>query len=120
MFAMLLSVLTVTAWPTAVFERALLAYNATDADIDSNLQRAYQSLRLNRRQTSFDPTAQLISTTGQYAFRPPNFDLGDVRGNCPGLNALANHGYIPHNGVATTAQFADACFKGMSDGSRHC
>ena len=38
---------------------------------------------------------------------------GDARGMCPGLNALANHGYLPHNGVATIAQFIDATFKGF-------
>jgi len=30
---------------------------------------------------------------------------GDARGECPGLNAMANHGYLPHNGVATIQQF---------------
>ncbi|KAF2086698.1 hypothetical protein K490DRAFT_44011 [Saccharata proteae CBS 121410] len=33
---------------------------------------------------------------------------GDARGMCPGLNAMANHGYLPHNGVATIQQFIDA------------
>jgi hypothetical protein len=28
----------------------------------------------------------------------------DQRGPCPGLNTLANHGYIPRNGIATVAQ----------------
>lgn len=28
----------------------------------------------------------------------------DMRGPCPGLNTLANHGYIPRNGIATPAQ----------------
>lgn len=31
----------------------------------------------------------------------PDYDAGDVRGPCPGLNTLANHGYLPRNGVAT-------------------
>lgn len=38
--------------------------------------------------------------TGAHTFAPPNFDAGDQRGPCPGLNALANHNYLPHNGVA--------------------
>jgi len=29
---------------------------------------------------------------------------GDLRGQCPGLNAAANHGFIPHNGILTTDQ----------------
>lgn len=44
-----------------------------------------------------------ITVTGEHAFRPPNFEKGDERGPCPGLNALANHGYIPHNGVVSVS-----------------
>ncbi|KAL6707356.1 hypothetical protein ACN47E_004135 [Coniothyrium glycines] len=29
---------------------------------------------------------------------------GDLRGQCPGLNAAANHKFIPHNGIVTIAQ----------------
>ena len=29
------------------------------------------------------------------------------------MNTLANHGYLPHNGVATIAQFIDATYKGF-------
>jgi hypothetical protein len=28
------------------------------------------------------------------------------------LNALANHGYLPHNGIGTLDQFIDATMKG--------
>ena len=51
---------------------------------------------LEKRQgpfTTFDPVAQRISTSGQYAWAPPG--PNDIRGPCPGLNALANHGYYP-------------------------
>lgn len=37
--------------------------------------------------------------TGRHKFVPPDFEAGDQRGPCPGLNALANHNYIPHDGV---------------------
>lgn len=50
----------------------------------------------------FNAAAQRISTTGANAFVPPG--PGDIRGPCPGLNSLANHNYIPHNGVTTFAQ----------------
>ncbi|MCJ1451366.1 hypothetical protein MMC28_001702 [Mycoblastus sanguinarius] len=53
-----------------------------------------------KRQVGFDPTTQYVSTTGEYAWVAPNFAAGDQRGPCPGLNALANHGYLPHSGVA--------------------
>ncbi|CAE6453669.1 unnamed protein product [Rhizoctonia solani] len=40
---------------------------------------------------------------------PPK--AGDKRGPCPGLNALANHGYLPHNGVTNLIQAAIVCNK---------
>ena len=40
---------------------------------------------------------QEIDVTGVHAWAPPG--EGDLRGPCPGLNALANHGYFPRNGV---------------------
>jgi hypothetical protein len=46
-----------------------------------------------------------VSTTGAHAFVPPNFDAGDIRGPCPGLNTTTNHGYIPHNSVRTISDF---------------
>jgi len=44
--------------------------------------------------------------TGDFAYVAPG--PGDFRGPCPGLNVAANHGYLPHNGVATFAQFVQA------------
>lgn len=58
----------------------------------------------------FDAATQRISTTGANAFVPPG--PGDIRGPCPGLNALANHNYIPHNGVPTFAQAIEGTTKG--------
>lgn len=43
-----------------------------------------------------------IDITSRHAFRAP--DTGDQRGPCPGLNALANHGYISHDGVTSFAE----------------
>ena len=37
---------------------------------------------------------QLIDVTGVHAWKAPG--PNDLRGPCPGLNALANHGYFPH------------------------
>ncbi|RMZ66241.1 aromatic peroxygenase [Pyrenophora seminiperda CCB06] len=51
---------------------------------------------------------------GQQCTQPPDSKLAnypfqapgptDQRGPCPGLNTLANHGYIPRNGIATIGQ----------------
>lgn len=46
--------------------------------------------------TTFDEKDQLVSIDGAHAYHPPG--LGDIRGPCPGLNAAANHGYLPRNG----------------------
>merc|ERR1712014_384667 len=59
----------------------------------------------------FDAKAQYVSNQGKYKFVPPG--PGDARGECPGLNALANHNYLPHNGYATIQQFIDATETGF-------
>lgn len=40
---------------------------------------------------------QEIDVTGEHKWVAPG--PKDIRGPCPGLNALANHGYFPHDGV---------------------
>ncbi|RMY48970.1 hypothetical protein D0863_15267 [Hortaea werneckii] len=47
----------------------------------------------------FDPESQRVSTSGEHEFRAPG--PGDIRGPCAGLNAAANHGYLPRDGIAT-------------------
>ncbi|CAK4032758.1 related to chloroperoxidase [Lecanosticta acicola] len=42
---------------------------------------------------------------------PPG--AGDVRSPCPGLNSLANHGFIPHDGKNMTL---DTIIQGLADG----
>ncbi|CAI7597002.1 unnamed protein product [Penicillium pancosmium] len=49
----------------------------------------------------FDSMKSPIDITGDHEFQPPNFENGDQRGPCPGLNALANHAYIPRSGVVS-------------------
>jgi len=57
----------------------------------------------------FDAASQYVSNQGQHAFVPPG--PTDQRGPCPGLNAMANHNYMPHNGIATIQQFIDGTEK---------
>jgi hypothetical protein len=47
----------------------------------------------------FDAKSQLVSTSGEHAYINPG--AGDIRGPCAGLNAAANHGYLPRTGIAT-------------------
>lgn len=63
---------------------------------------------------------QLIDVTGDYAWVAPG--PNDIRGPCPGLNALANHGYFPHSGVVPLAVGASATEKvyGLTPTSSSC
>jgi Peroxidase, family 2 len=54
-----------------------------------------------KRSVGFNAAEQFVSVSGANKFVPPNFAAGDQRGPCPALNALANHNYLPHNGVGT-------------------
>ncbi|KAI5360403.1 Putative chloroperoxidase [Septoria linicola] len=56
--------------------------------------------------SSFNADLQRISVSGIHEWRAPR--EGDARGPCPGLNALANHGYLPRNGFGTILDFVGA------------
>jgi len=60
----------------------------------------------------FNAKLQYVSNKGAHKFVAPNLAT-DARGPCPGLNAMANHGYLPHNGVGTHTDFITGTFKGM-------
>jgi len=51
----------------------------------------------------FNAADQYVDVTdgGPHPFRAPR--SGDKRGQCPGLNAAANHGFLPRNGIPTIA-----------------
>ncbi|EFX06375.1 putative oxidase [Grosmannia clavigera kw1407] len=57
--------------------------------------------RTKKKRLLFDPLTTPIEVTGEHVFIAPDFAAGDQRGPCPGLNALANHGYIGRNGVTS-------------------
>ncbi|KAH7346800.1 Chloroperoxidase [Rhexocercosporidium sp. MPI-PUGE-AT-0058] len=62
-------------------------------------------LELSEAQTNcgtIDEEDQLVSITGQNVHQSPS--ASDIRGPYPGLNATANHGYLPRNGIATIEQ----------------
>jgi len=96
---------SVSAFPAIALEAAQVA--ARDVKI-SEQERSAHERRLNGILPGFNAAEQLIDVSGEHAFTPPDFDAGDLRGPCPGLNALANHNYLPHNGFATIDQFVSA------------
>ncbi|KAF7447481.1 Peroxidase-2 domain-containing protein [Pyrenophora tritici-repentis] len=101
------------AWPTAILDAA-----GHDPEL---LKRATEAARLMKgRQQGigavtavfepvpiFNARAQYVNVSRgsghEYVAPGPN----DLRGPCPGLNALANHNFLPHNGVATVTQYVE-------------
>ncbi|KZL84239.1 hypothetical protein CI238_09926 [Colletotrichum incanum] len=69
----------------------------------------------------------LLGAVAQGALNPnnkrpePGYDFkapgpGDSRGPCPGLNLLANHGYLPRNGYVNLGQVIEATARGFNMG----
>lgn len=54
--------------------------------------------------SGFSAQDQLVNVGSGSGHEFQNPGSGDIRGQCPGLNAAANHKFIPHNGLLTTAQ----------------
>ncbi|EAU87196.2 hypothetical protein CC1G_10475 [Coprinopsis cinerea okayama7 len=57
-----------------------------------------------------DSTLKLVNDAA-HPYQAPRPHL-DHRGPCPGLNTLANHGYLPRSGIATPAQIVQAVMEG--------
>ena len=105
---------TVSAFPTAMLEEAMKSPEmaARAAQIASTR---------DKRQVTADPASTLFEPIPIFNAAAQYVDVGpgsghewqapgpnDLRGPCPGLNAFANHGFIPKNGYATIAQFVEA------------
>ncbi|KAH5199459.1 hypothetical protein HBI46_227220 [Parastagonospora nodorum] len=54
----------------------------------------------------FNADAQRVSTTGEHKYIAPGPD--DIRGTCPGLNVMANHGYLSRSGVSSVVELTTA------------
>ncbi|KAI9749390.1 MAG: hypothetical protein M4579_006892 [Chaenotheca gracillima] len=59
----------------------------------------YPGLPTHALYNKFDEKAQFVSTSGDHKWIAPG--PNDIRGPCPGLNAAANHNYLPRDGIAT-------------------
>lgn len=102
------------AFPAALMKEA----------IENDPQIAARALELIERQQGADAATALFEPANTFDAEKQYIDISegsgheyvapgpnDLRGPCPGLNAFANHGFIPHNGYATTQQFIDATEK---------
>lgn len=104
----------VNAFPAALLERA-----ANDAAMQADADKIAQLL--SRRQQGADAAKALFEPVPVFDAQKQLIDVskgsgheyvapgpGDLRGPCPGLNAFANHGFLPHNGYATVSQYIEA------------
>ena len=99
--------LGVNAFPSMMFDIAERE-SKTVEEIARSINDGSLEARSLEKRVGFNAAAQYVSTTGTHAFVAPG--PSDLRGPCPGLNAMANHGYIPHNGVATITQFIQGTY----------
>jgi len=77
-------------------------------ELAAKIQKQAETARApgSEKRAAFDAGAQRVDTTGEHKFVAAT--SSDLRGPCPGLNALANHGYLPHNGLASVLQITQA------------
>lgn len=66
-----------------------------------------------------NPGGYLVPATGDtaHAFKAPG--AGDVRGPCPGMNLLANHGFIARNGITNYNEIVSAMINVFNIGFDH-
>ncbi|OAK99349.1 Cloroperoxidase [Phaeosphaeriaceae sp. SRC1lsM3a] len=105
------------AFPSAILEAAandpeILARAAEIAKTLAGRQSgADAATALFEPGNTFNAATQYINVTEgsghEYVAPGPN----DLRGPCPGLNAFANHNFLPHNGYASVTQYIDATTK---------
>ncbi|EST07231.1 Chloroperoxidase [Kalmanozyma brasiliensis GHG001] len=53
-----------------------------------------------------------LGEDSSHAYQPPA--QGARRGPCPGLNTIANHGYLPRNGIVNPIQLVVGTFEGLN------
>ena len=107
---------TVFAGAAAFFVHEIVAFPAAAIEYAAKAERDPEAMAKIRRATEnfergavgFNAEQQYVSNSGEYAFVAPDL-ITDARGPCPGLNAMANHGYIVSTTLSEIEQ--DAKFK---------
>ncbi|USW52946.1 Putative chloroperoxidase [Septoria linicola] len=113
----LLLAASATAFPTMMLEEAV----KRDPTIVNKAIEFLEANDFSKRQAGagsasaifepipkFDAAKQLINVGPGSGHEWTAPRASDNRGPCPGLNAFANHGFLPRNGVATIQQYIDA------------
>jgi hypothetical protein len=113
--ALALSIHHVTAFPGAISEAIIQARTANELKARNNsieggcpFAKPEAEGGLQKRQLAgvtppFDAAQHYVSNQGTHASVAPSGS--DQRGPCPGLNAMTNHNYLPHNGIGTMEDF---------------
>jgi hypothetical protein len=105
---------TASAFPAGMMEQAMKSPEmvARAAEIASTKDR--RQVKADGAAAVFEPVPK-FNAAAQYVDVGPGSGhewqapgANDLRGPCPGLNAFANHGFLPKNGFATIQQFVDA------------
>ncbi|TQN63657.1 Dothistromin biosynthesis peroxidase dotB, partial [Colletotrichum shisoi] len=92
------------------FPAAYANVEALDHDAASRLGGKLAGVfhEAHKKRLLFDPMTTPIDVSGDHEFIAPDYRNGAQRGPCPGLNALANHGYINRKGVTSLTEVAGA------------
>lgn len=101
----------------AAFPAALLQKLQNDPEM---VARSSEILALAQRQEGADAATAIFEGVPSFNAAEQYIDVSegsghefvapgpnDLRGVCPGLNAFANHNFLPHNGYATVQQYID-------------
>lgn len=101
----LLSILPlVTAWPHVMEMNDRLLRREEPPPREPLFRTGRPNTGAGSLAPTFDAQAQYVNVSqgsGNEFVAPRS---GDRRGQCPGLNAAANHGFIPRNGIVSTTQ----------------
>lgn len=108
-------VASAVAFPSmAAFEKSGLQNRAQFDDALVQAQRIARMLQeeaeIEKRAEPTQPTLTPDPNDEEHVFKEPG--PTDQRGPCPGMNALANNGYLPRSGIVTLADLIDGQKKG--------
>ncbi|KIX09441.1 uncharacterized protein Z518_00521 [Rhinocladiella mackenziei CBS 650.93] len=99
--ALLGSCVLSSAFPTAANVAILARSGGLDIPDDLSFDDIVRHVQHQReKRLLINPLDTPIEVDGEHEWQAPDFEAGAQRGPCPGLNALANHGYIDRSGVA--------------------
>lgn len=102
-----LLVTTVSAFPAGLMEEAMKSPEMVARAAQISSVKDKRQVTANGATAIFEPVPK-FNAAAQYvdvgpgsghAWQAPG--PNDLRGPCPGLNAFANHGFLPKNGFAT-------------------